>query len=331
MCVGIDHPPLKDPLSRVVNNENINGLGPSQGLGPSERGFDTFFGLYSSSHNHFTKEVHMGRAIDWHRHNQTVQLDYPDEILPPPSEKYSTHAFVQEAMDVMQGWTETSPGYLHLSLTAPHDPLQVPEQYLHQCGGIQNMRRKVFCGMVKCVDEGVGKLLDYLELSGKLEHTIVAFTSDNGGAPTVGGFNYPFRGQKATIWEGGIRVPAFIYLPQSMRTSKENHSPVFSGLFHVADWTPTFLGFVDYVRHEPFSHSLGDIDGVDQSPVLLDVEKNKITEQKEGNRDAVVEFNVVMDNAMLIQGNWKLLLGHAGRPDRFDEPNDRFFLIIFFF
>lgn len=39
------------------------------GLGPTERGFDTFYGLYGSGHNHYTKELVVPGNIDWHRLN----------------------------------------------------------------------------------------------------------------------------------------------------------------------------------------------------------------------------------------------------------------------
>ena len=44
-------------------------------MGPLGRGFDTFYGLYSSAHNHYSKRIL--RAVDWHVHTRQAQLDYP--------------------------------------------------------------------------------------------------------------------------------------------------------------------------------------------------------------------------------------------------------------
>merc|ERR1719224_259116 len=67
-----------------------------------------------------------------------------------------------------------------------------------------------------------------------LDHTVIAVTSDN-GAPNEVVSSDPNRGSKGTCYEGGVRVPAFVY------------SPLISGgrevgaLFHVTDWLPTFV------------------------------------------------------------------------------------------
>lgn len=52
------------------------------------------------------------------------------------------------------------------------------------------------------------------------DDTILIFTTDNGGMPVVGGFNYPFRGMKSESWDGGVRGPAFIRIPKK---NNQNH------------------------------------------------------------------------------------------------------------
>lgn len=75
-----------------------------------------------------------------------------------------------------------------------------------------------------------------LALKNILDETLIIFASDN-GAPTVGslrnwGSNLPFRGKKMTPWEGGVRVPAFIWHSSFKPT-------VWNGLMHISDWLPT--------------------------------------------------------------------------------------------
>ena len=68
----------------------------------------------------------------------------------------------------------------------------------------------------KALDRGVGTILSAIEESGKADNTLVIFTSDNGGPGYVGApaINAPFRGWKATFFEGGLRVPLFLKWPK---------------------------------------------------------------------------------------------------------------------
>ncbi len=77
--------------------------------------------------------------------------------------------------------------------------------------------RRGFCGMVHGVDRQIGKVISTLEKHNLMDNTIIVFSSDNGGSPWSGGFNYPFRGAKMTPLEGGVRVPGFIYGPKFLK------------------------------------------------------------------------------------------------------------------
>lgn len=60
------------------------------------------------------------------------------------------------------------------------------------------------------VDNGLGGLRGLLEDLGEWDNTVVIFFSDNGGLPSHGSVNRPFRGGKGEYWEGGVHVPAFL-------------------------------------------------------------------------------------------------------------------------
>ncbi|OED44952.1 arylsulfatase [Endozoicomonas sp. (ex Bugula neritina AB1)] len=92
-------------------------------------------------------------------------------------------------------------------------------------------------GMVEH-DKDVGQLLNKLEELGVDDNTIIVYTSDNGAQLSTfphGGAT-PFRGQKATGWEGGFRVPALIKWPGTVEPGTN-----IGGMFAAEDWLPTLV------------------------------------------------------------------------------------------
>ena len=65
--------------------------------------------------------------------------------------------------------------------------------------------------MMAAVDKGLWKIIRKLKKTDQLNNTIIIFTSDNGGKADSGSSNWPLRGSKSTVWEGGIRVPTFMH------------------------------------------------------------------------------------------------------------------------
>ena len=82
--------------------------------------------------------------------------------------------------------------------------------------------------MIRALDRNVGLVLDALKANGLDDNTLVIFTSDNGGADYIGlpDINKPFRGWKATFFEGGIHVPFFIRWPGQLAKGSKFDKPV---------------------------------------------------------------------------------------------------------
>src|SRR5690606_22843840 len=102
--------------------------------------------------------------------------------------------------------------------------LQAPEKYLARFAHVTDPYRKTYSAMVSSLDDNISVLLDKLERDGLLENTMIWFISDNGGyAETLHAHasNGILRGQKGSLWEGGIRVPGMVRWGKRIRAGQE--------------------------------------------------------------------------------------------------------------
>ncbi len=119
----------------------------------------------------------------------------------------------------------------------------------------------IYAGMVEAMDEAVGIVLDRLEELHLADHTVVIFTSDNGGVSSGDAYsstNLPFRGGKGRQWEGGIREPYYIRVPGMTKPGSICDTPVVG-----ADFYPTILELAG-LPLAPQQH----VDGVSLVPLL---------------------------------------------------------------
>lgn len=140
---------------------------------------------------------------------------------------YLTDYYTDEAVKVIEN-NRHRPFFLYLAHWAPHTPLQTSKADYDALAHIEDHTERVYAGMIRALDRGVGRVLQTLKDSGLEDNTMVIFTSDNGGAGYVGipDLNKPFRGWKITNFEGGIHVPYFIKWPAALPEGKTYDAPV---------------------------------------------------------------------------------------------------------
>lgn len=280
-------------------------------LTPTFRGFESFFGFYQGGESYF--EHRSDGAYDFRHDRQEFCGNGCSQIVDERG-NYSTHVFVREAVDIIRHHDfRSSPLFLYLAFQAVHGPDEVPEQYRvpYESNEHWNSLRKTYAGMLTAADEGIGNVTLALKAAGVWEDLVVIFTTDNGG-PTETGWvqgssNWPKRGGKSTIWEGGTTGDAFMWGPE-FRTQR------FEPLFHVVDWLPTLA---ELVGTTPKGNVL---DGVSQLKALC------------GGRPARTEiYYGVTDSTVGVHGpairigKWKLINGTGGVPGGWPRPGNTSF------
>jgi arylsulfatase A-like enzyme len=261
---------------------------------PNERGFDHFHGF-------------LGDMMDDYYNHRRHDINYMrlngDEIDP---EGHATDLFSEWASEYIRAQAdESDPFFLYLAYNAPHTPVQPPEDWtrrvLDREDGIDEDRAKLVA-LIEHMDDGIGRVLEALDGSGQADHTLIVFTSDNGGFVRVGARNAPWNNGKTTMYEGGIRVPTCAVWPGHIEPGS-----VSDAVTMTMDWMPTFCELAGAVAP-------AELDGVSILPVLTGEaaevgERTLVWMWREGNRYGGHAFYAIR------RGRYKLLQ---------DSPFDRF-------
>jgi arylsulfatase A-like enzyme len=138
------------------------------------------------------------------------------------------------------------PFFCYLPTNAPHDPYRVAEKYFMPYLDNDSIPNPVFYGMITNIDENIGKLRKFLKKEGLSKNTILVFMTDNGTAAGVNvdkdgrvilGYNAGMSGKKGSTYEGGHRVPFFIYWENGGLTRGKDIEKLTS----YVDFMPTLL------------------------------------------------------------------------------------------
>ncbi|GAV00257.1 hypothetical protein RvY_11133-2 [Ramazzottius varieornatus] len=161
---------------------------------------------------------------------------------------------LERAEQIIKNTDPAKPFYLHFATTLPRKADEYNRGALFNMPQFQLrpavrtllndtwIERKKELAQIQSVDDQIGRLTSALKEKGILENTIIIFMSDN-GAPDLSNFdkdainhgsNWPLRMGKTNYFEGGIRVPCFIWYPQLKYRGYVSHR-----LMHMTDWLPT--------------------------------------------------------------------------------------------
>jgi arylsulfatase A-like enzyme len=257
-------------------------LGMQPGYHPMDRGFEEFFGMASGTHyiDRSWPGVHVfENLIQFDRSEPPGDGESEDPARlarrglwrgrePAPLLEYVTDQLAKEAVSFIDRH-RAEPFFLYVAFNAPHAPLETTDVYYQRFPQFEDERKRIHAAMISALDDGVGRILDALDATGKASDTVVVFVSDNGGPDVTdadGRCNAPFIGHKRYLYEGGIREPFMIGWPAGLRGER-----AYAELVSTLDLFPTVLAAVSGAAASGGAAappSERPLDGVDLLPYL---------------------------------------------------------------
>ncbi|MBL9094156.1 MAG: sulfatase-like hydrolase/transferase [Planctomycetaceae bacterium] len=251
---------------------------------PVQRGFDFFYGFANTGIDYWTHQRYGIESM--FRGNERIE-----------EQGYSTDLFGGEAVRFIRE-SKGKPFFLYVPFNAPHgasnlekDSYQAPPETLALYKDRDPTDKQTkYMAMVTRMDERIGDIRRAIEEIGAADNTLIVFTSDNGGSGNI--HNVPLRGQKSTMFEGGLRVPMIAWWPKRLPAGAVNNEFLTS-----LEWLPTLAAVAGAKPDEKIK-----LDGFDMLPVLATGEtspRTKMFWERRGDRTARV-------------GNWKWVASAKG-------------------
>jgi arylsulfatase A-like enzyme len=278
------HTTIASLLKKAGYRTAIHGkwhLGRDVQYNPIHHGFDEYFGLTGGNVDMYSKE------------DRFKNYDLYDGLKKIPDRPgYLTEMIADRAVKFVDA-NKTNPFFLYVPFNAVHWPFQAPgrpQSVRNLKTWYDGTRPDEYKAMLESMDAAVGRVLDALDRNGLTKNTLVVFTNDNGGERLSD--NGPFRHRKATLWEGGIRVPAIVRWPGVARPGSTSTQAAIT-----MDFTATIAAAcgVQAAPAEPF-------DGIDLAPILAG-------RQPERERDLFWRINRPNQRVRAVRsGPWKFVL-----------------------
>jgi arylsulfatase A-like enzyme len=300
-------------------------LGLRPDVGPRHYGFDSTYGYF---HGQLDPINHLYKNGDrtWHRDDRlTEETGHATDLLGDEAVRQ---------IEAARGGKD--PFFLYLAFSVPHSPLAEEERWQKGYEGkISEPSRRLYAAAVTHMDAAVGRVVAALERAGLRDKTLIVFTSDNGGPPGMAAVerptdeagrprqrvapavkkrveydgryapnrvmadNTPLRGWKGSVFEGGIRVPAFANWPGTLAPR------VVTTPIGAVDWLPT-LARLTGAPARPEAHW----EGIDVWPSLTGTRSSEAPPS-----DRILYWRTTRAAAVR-EGDWKLIVsGGRNRPE----------------
>ncbi len=274
---------------------------------PNGQGYDYSFGHMGGcidNYSHFFYWVGPNRHDLW-QNGQHIWRDgqfFPD-LMAEECEK-----FIEE--------NKERPFFIYWANNVPHYPLQGTEKWRAKYGDLPAPRR-MYAEFVSTLDERIGRVVAKIDELGLRENTLIIFQSDHGHSTEErtfggGGSAGPYRGAKACLFEGGLRIPSIVSMPGTVPQG-ELRVQLATG----CDWLPTIAEFCGALLPSR------KLDGKSLKKVIMSADAQSPHEVFYWQLGAGKNAQWVVR-----QGDWKLLGNPRDRSDKAPiTKDDKLFLV----
>lgn len=190
------------------------------------------------------------------------------ELKPNYPKEHIEDRMAEEAVAWMNSVNGEEPFFMNYWQFSVHGPWiakqELIDQYKEKVKPGEKQRSPTYAAMIETMDDAIGSLLDAVDAAGIAEQTVIIFVSDNGGNmhsnvdDTIPTDNFPLRGGKATMYEGGIRVPCVVVWPGVTEPGTRSDE-----MIQTSDFYPTLLN--QFGIQIPADHP---VDGIDITSAL---------------------------------------------------------------
>ncbi|MCY3867983.1 MAG: arylsulfatase [Gemmatimonadetes bacterium] len=226
------------------------GLGEPDTTGiPTRKGFDEWFGYLNQRNAHSYYPPYL-----WHNEEKVILKGNLDS----QENDYSHDMIFDFACGFIRDNSD-GPFFLYLPWTLPHGRYEIPDASAWD-GKPWTDDEKVYAAMITKIDTQVGQIADLLRELDIKDNTLLFFGSDHGAARRWEPFGScgALRGQKGTMYEGGLRTPMIVHWPARIPAGT-----VSDQVWYYADFMPTVADVIG-------TDAPDNMDGVSILPTLLD-------------------------------------------------------------
>ncbi|MCK5105026.1 MAG: sulfatase-like hydrolase/transferase, partial [Cyclobacteriaceae bacterium] len=172
---------------------------------------------------------------------------------------------MDKAIDFIRNSNKSEdPFFCVIWLHTPHLPV-VADKIHRDLYKDHDFKKQLYFGTITAMDEQVGRLWETLIELGESRNTMIWFSSDNGPENGTPGSSGPYRERKRSLYEGGVRVPAFCVWENKIAPHQSSSVPIVT-----SDYLPTILDMIS-VQH----NLVRPMDGISLKGVITGIQKER--------------------------------------------------------